>query len=128
MTSIEQTARMIPPLDALAADRARMRLDSLTKPLGSLGRLEELAVHLAAITGQVAPPVSPATVVVVAGDHGVTAEGVSAYPSEVTPQMVLNFLHGGAAINVLSRAAGAEVEAAAGAGPALAGGGAPDHD
>lgn len=109
MTRIEQVARTISPLDASAANRARMRLDSLTKPPGSLGRLEEIAVHLAGMAGETAPPVSPATVLVVAGDHGVTAEGVSAYPSEVTPQMVLNFLRGGAAINVLSRAAGARV-------------------
>lgn len=109
MTRIAQVARMIPPFDALAADRARVRLDSLTKPPNSLGRLEEIAVRLAGMAGETAPPVSPATVLVVAGDHGVTAEGVSAYPSEVTPQMVLNFLRGGAAINVLSRVAGARV-------------------
>jgi nicotinate-nucleotide--dimethylbenzimidazole phosphoribosyltransferase len=106
---LRYTEQSIPPLDAAAATRARLRLDSLTKPPGSLGRLEGLAVALAGMTGQTAPPVSPATVLVVAGDHGVTAEGVSAYPSEVTPQMVLNFLRGGAAINVLSRAAGAQV-------------------
>lgn len=109
MTRIEQVARTIPALDAAATNRARIRLDSLTKPPGSLGRLEEIAAHLAGMTGQTAPQVSPATVLVVAGDHGVTAEGVSAFPSEVTPQMVLNFLRGGAAINVLSRAAGAQV-------------------
>lgn len=99
----------VPPPDAAAAARARERLDSLTKPPGSLGRLEDLAVRLAAMTGEVAPEVYPATVVVMAADHGVTAEGVSAYPAEVTPQMVLNFLNGGAAINVLARAAGAKV-------------------
>jgi len=109
MSRIEAVARAIPPLDAAAAERAQQHLNSLTKPLGSLGQLEEVAVQLAAMTGEVAPPVSPATVIVVAGDHGVTAEGVSAYPSEVTPQMVLNFLHGGAAINALSRCAGAGV-------------------
>lgn len=109
MSRIAQTAAAIPPLDAAAAAQARARLDSLTKPPGSLGRLEELAVQLAAITGQVAPPVLPATVLVLAGDHGVVQEGVSAYPADVTPQMVLNFLSGGAAINALSRAAGAAV-------------------
>lgn len=109
MSRIEAVARAIPPLDLAAAERAQQHLNSLTKPLGSLGLLEEVAVQLAAMTGEVAPPVSPATVIVVAGDHGVTAEGVSAYPSEVTPQMVQNFLRGGAAINVLSRCAGARV-------------------
>lgn len=109
MSRLEATVRAIPALDAAAAERARQHLDSLTKPPGSLGRLEEVAVHLAAITGELAPPVSPAAVLVVAGDHGVTAEGVSAYPPEVTPQMVLNFLRGGAAINALARVAGARV-------------------
>ncbi|HEY8345650.1 MAG TPA: nicotinate-nucleotide--dimethylbenzimidazole phosphoribosyltransferase, partial [Symbiobacteriaceae bacterium] len=109
MTRLHRIAQQIPPLDEAAAERARRHLDSLTKPPGSLGRLEELAIRLAAMTGQMAPPVSPATVLVVAGDHGVTAEGVSAYPAEVTPQMVLNFLRGGAAINALARVSGARV-------------------
>lgn len=109
MERIEQTVVAIKALDARAANQAQVRLDLLTKPPGSLGRLEELAVQLAGITGEVAPLVAPAAVVVMAGDHGVTMEGVSAYPSEVTPQMVLNFLRGGAAINALSRVAGARV-------------------
>lgn len=109
MAMIEKTIKEIGPLDEDAMARARRRLDSLTKPPGSLGRLEEFAVKLAGITGRMIPEVSPRTVVVMAGDHGVVAEGVSAYPSEVTPQMVLNFLGGGAAINVLSRLAGARV-------------------
>ncbi len=88
---------------------ARRRLDSLTKPLGSLGRLEELAVRLAGVTGRVCPTVAPRSVIVMAADHGVTEEGVSAFPSEVTAQMVHNFLRGGAAINVLARLAGARV-------------------
>ncbi len=99
----------IPPLDLAAADAARARQASLTKPTGSLGRLEALAVQLAAITGQARPNVTRKAVIVMAGDHGVTQSGVSAYPSDVTPQMVLNFLHGGAAINVLARQAGARV-------------------
>lgn len=109
MSLIEQTCMQLGPMDEAAMALARRRLDSLTKPLGSLGRLEELAVRLAGITGDVLPTVSPRTVVVMAGDHGVTAEGVSAYPSEVTPQMVLNFLRGGAGINVLARLADARV-------------------
>jgi nicotinate-nucleotide--dimethylbenzimidazole phosphoribosyltransferase len=99
----------IPPLDSAAAAAARARQDSLTKPLGSLGRLETLAVQLAAITGQARPSVARKAVIIMAGDHGVTQAGVSAYPADVTPQMVLNFLHGGAAINVLARHAGARV-------------------
>lgn len=109
MTRLEAIAQEIPPLDEAAAQRARRHLDSLTKPPGSLGRLEELAVQLAAITGEVAPPVSPATVLVVAGDHGVAAEGISAFPPEVTAQMVRNYLRGGAAVNALSEVSRARV-------------------
>jgi nicotinate-nucleotide--dimethylbenzimidazole phosphoribosyltransferase len=108
--SLVELCRRIAPLDAGAMDAARARQGLLTKPAGSLGRLEEISVQLAGITGQCPPPV-PARkgVIVFAGDHGITARGVSAYPREVTPQMVLNFLHGGAAINVLARQAGARV-------------------
>ena len=82
----------------------------LTKPTGSLGRLEDLSVQLAGITGQCPPPIPRRKAVLVfAGDHGVTAQGVSAYPQAVTCQMVLNFLAGGAAINVLARQADARV-------------------
>jgi nicotinate-nucleotide--dimethylbenzimidazole phosphoribosyltransferase len=106
---LNQAMNAIRPLDEGAMKSARERQDQLTKPTGSLGRLEALAVQLAGITGKVRPRLPRKAVVVMAGDHGVTAEGVSAYPAEVTPQMVLNFLHGGAAINVLSRRAGARV-------------------
>ncbi|HEY8477837.1 MAG TPA: nicotinate-nucleotide--dimethylbenzimidazole phosphoribosyltransferase [Chloroflexota bacterium] len=99
----------IGPLDAEAMQATRRRLDELTKPPGSLGRLEELAVKLAGITGSPRPRLDRKAVIVVAGDHGVAVEGVSAYPQEVTAQMVLNFLRGGAAINVLARRAGARV-------------------
>jgi nicotinate-nucleotide--dimethylbenzimidazole phosphoribosyltransferase len=88
---------------------ARERQDLLTKPQGSLGRLEELAVKLAGITGQPVPRFSHKAIIVLAADHGVAAEGVSAYPQAVTAQMVQNFLHGGAAINVLARRTGARV-------------------
>jgi nicotinate-nucleotide--dimethylbenzimidazole phosphoribosyltransferase len=97
----------IEPLNEAAAAEARRRVDQLTKPLGSLGRLEELAVRLAAMTGSALPSVTPPGVLVFAADHGVTAEGVSAYPQEVTAQMVANFAAGGAAINVFSRQIGA---------------------
>lgn len=109
MGLIEDTCGQIGPLDVGAMEAARQREDQLTKPPGSLGRLEDLAVQVAGITGNPLPALPRKAVITMAGDHGVTAEGVSAYPSEVTPQMVLNFLAGGAAINVLARAAGARV-------------------
>jgi nicotinate-nucleotide--dimethylbenzimidazole phosphoribosyltransferase len=85
---------------------ARARQLALTKPPGSLGRLEELAVHLAGITGSPMPRVPLKAIAVMAGDHGVVEEGVSAYPQEVTGQMIHNFVKGGAAISVLSRRVG----------------------
>jgi nicotinate-nucleotide--dimethylbenzimidazole phosphoribosyltransferase len=91
----------------MAAAEERQR--RLTKPNGALGRLEALSIQLAGITGQPRPRLSHKVVVVMAGDHGVTAEGVSAYPQSVTSQMVLNFLSGGAAINVLARQVGARI-------------------
>ncbi len=103
------TLPTIPPLHPGAQSAAHARQETLTKPPGSLGRLEELSIQLAAITGQARPSVARKAVIVMAADHGVTAEGVSAYPAAVTPQMVLNFLRGGAAINVLARQAGARV-------------------
>lgn len=109
MARIGETIARIAPLDAEATRRVRERLDRLTKPRGSLGRLEELAARLAGITGSTLPALSHKTVIVLAADHGVVAEAVSAYPSEVTPQMVGNFLAGRAAINVLARRVGARV-------------------
>jgi len=88
---------------------AEKRLDNLTKPPKSLGRLEELAMQLVAITENKMPELPQKVVFTFAGDHGVTEEGISAYPKEVTPQMVFNFLRGGAGINVLARQAGADV-------------------
>jgi nicotinate-nucleotide--dimethylbenzimidazole phosphoribosyltransferase len=102
-------AATIPPLDKASMAAARARQDTLTKPQGSLGRLEALSIQLAGITGQPRPRVSRKAVIVMAGDHGVVRNGVSAFPAEVTPQMVYNFLAGGAAINVLARQAGARV-------------------
>jgi nicotinate-nucleotide--dimethylbenzimidazole phosphoribosyltransferase len=97
------------PPDAVAMTGARAHLDRLTKPPGSLGRLEELAIGLAGITGQPCPPMARRAIVVAAGDHGVARRGVSAYPSDVTAQMVANFVGGGAAINVLAGSAGASL-------------------
>lgn len=91
------------------ADRVQARLDGKTKPRGSLGRLEELAVRIATIVGAENPGGLEAAVVVAAADHGVADEGVSAYPQEVTRQMVANFESGGAAVSVLARQAGARV-------------------
>jgi len=96
--------------DGGAAAAAQRLLDDKTKPRRSLGRLEDLVCQLAAIRGDATPAPRPAKAIVVMGaDHGVAAEGVSAYPQEVTGQMLLNFARGGAAINVLARQAGARV-------------------
>ena len=107
--NIEEIIKDIPPLDETAIQAARARQDTLTKPRGSLGRLEELSIQLAGMKASPFPVVERKAVIVMAADHGVAAEGVSAYPAEVTAQMVMNFLRGGAAINVLARQAGARV-------------------
>ncbi len=99
----------IPPLDEAAMAEARARQDQLTKPQGSLGRLEELSIQIAGVMANPRPVIRHKVITVMAGDHGVVAEGVSAFPQEVTPQMVVNFLNGGAAINVLARHVGARV-------------------
>lgn len=104
-----ETIDRIQPTDRRLLAQAQARLDRLTKPIGSLGRLEELAARYVMITGEMKPKVPRGTVFTFAADHGVTAEGVSAYPSAVTPQMVLNFLRGGAGVNVLARHVGVEV-------------------
>jgi len=110
MPSLELVCNSITAPSEEWRSRARVHLDSLTKPLGSLGHLEDLAVQLVAIrAGRAHEPLSKA-VYVFAADHGIVAEGVSAYPSEVTRQMVLNFLTGGAAINVLARLHGVALQ------------------
>jgi nicotinate-nucleotide--dimethylbenzimidazole phosphoribosyltransferase len=106
---LEKAVKSIGTLDSDAMKKAQERLDNLTKPRGSLGMLEWLAAKVAGITGSPRPKLEKKVAVVMAADHGVVAEGVSAFPQEVTPQMVVNFLKGGAAINVLSRHVGAEV-------------------
>jgi nicotinate-nucleotide--dimethylbenzimidazole phosphoribosyltransferase len=109
MTELDALLRRIPLLDEKVGARTQALLDDKTKPRRSLGRLEDLACRLATIRGVEAPPLPKKAIVVMAADHGVTAEGVSAYPQEVTAQMVLNFARGGAAINVLARQADAQV-------------------
>jgi nicotinate-nucleotide--dimethylbenzimidazole phosphoribosyltransferase len=108
MTSLSTLLDAIAPLAADAGAAARAHLDTLTKPPGSLGRLEEIAERLVALRG--APPrVEQPVILTLAADHGVVVEGVSAYPQSVTAQMVENFLREGAAVNVLARQAGARV-------------------
>jgi len=109
MSLLSETISKLEPLDEDAMQAARERQAQLTKPQGSLGRLEEISIQLAGIRGEPRPRISRPVVITMAGDHGVALQGVSAYPREVTPQMVLNFLHGGAAINVLARHVGARV-------------------
>ena len=106
---IAATCARVGPPDEVAGAAARSRQAELTKPPGSLGRLEELSIQVAGTTGRARPRLPRKAVIVMAADHGVTAEGVSAYPADVTPQMVANFLRGGAAINALARVAGARV-------------------
>ena len=106
---LQKVLSNIQPVNQKFYATAQQRLDNLTKPPGSLGRLEEYAKRLVAITGTLMPAVDNKVIFTFAGDHGVAVEGVSAYPSEVTQQMVLNFLNGGAGINVLARHAGADV-------------------
>jgi nicotinate-nucleotide--dimethylbenzimidazole phosphoribosyltransferase len=109
MDIVETTLARIKPVNSDLLAQAQARLDNKTKPLGSLGRLEEFARRVAAISGNMAPDVSRKVVFTFAGDHGIVEEGVSLFPKEVTPQMVFNFLAGGAGVNVLARHAGAEV-------------------
>jgi nicotinate-nucleotide--dimethylbenzimidazole phosphoribosyltransferase len=106
---LEDVIQNIQPLDDTAMQSAQTRQNMLTKPQGSMGRLEELSIQLAGVYHKSIPVIKDKVIVTMAGDHGVVAEGVSAFPQEVTPQMVLNFLNGGAAINVLARHIGARV-------------------
>lgn len=107
MKRIKDIVEKIKDLDFGLMEKAQVRLDNLTKPKGSLGRLEELAKQIVGIKGKLSPKMEKKFIITMAGDHGVTEEGVSAYPKEVTYQMVYNFLRGGAAINVLARHVGA---------------------
>jgi len=108
--SLDETLKQIWPLDRCSESAAQQRLDSLTKPQGSLGRLENLARRIAVIQGKVPPRLGRKLLFIFAADHGITEEGVSAYPKDVTAQMTDNFLKGGAAINVLARHYGVDAE------------------
>ncbi len=99
----------ITPVDVDIMAQSQHKLDNLTKPLGALGKLEYVAKQLCGIQQSLAPSVAVKKILTFAGDHGVVAEGVSAVPAEVTPQMVYNFLSGGAGVNVLAAHVGAEV-------------------
>ena len=103
MSKLKTLLSSIQPVDGSRAAAIQARLDDLTKPQGSLGRLEELALRYCLITGKDKPVLRNKLIFTFASDHGVVDEGVSAYPREVTSQMVLNFLHGGAGVNVLAR-------------------------
>ncbi|HYB40169.1 MAG TPA: nicotinate-nucleotide--dimethylbenzimidazole phosphoribosyltransferase, partial [Candidatus Methylomirabilis sp.] len=109
MGDLSKLLESIAPPDGAAGLEAQRRLDALTKPPGSLGRLEALARRLSEISGVCPPRAERSVIFTLAGDHGVAEEGVSAYPQVVTAQMVENFLRGGAAVNVLARHAGARV-------------------
>lgn len=108
-TSLDTIIRQIKPLDKSAMEAAQQRQNSLTKPQGSLGQLEELSIQIAGIKGETTPKIEHKTIFTMAADHGVAAETVSLYPQQVTRQMVLNFLKGGAAVNVLAAQIGARV-------------------
>jgi len=109
MDKIKQVIGKIKPLDSELMNEAQRKLDNLTKPRGSLGRLEEFAKQVVGITENLKPEFKDKVIFTMAGDHGVVEEGVSAFPQEVTPQMVYNFLAEGAGINVLAKHVGAKV-------------------
>ena len=106
---IQKTIDSIKPLDQKAIEEAQERQNNLTKPAGSLGRLEEVSIQLAGIFRNPLPAIKDKVIITMAGDHGVAKTGVSAFPPEVTPQMVMNFLYGGAAINALASHVGARI-------------------
>ena len=106
---IADIIQKIRPIDFKLMEEAQKKLDNLTKPQGSLGRLEDFAKRVVGISGNLSPTIKRKVIFVMAGDHGVAEEGVSAYPQEVTFQMVYNFIRGGAGINVLAKHIGAEI-------------------
>ncbi len=109
MNMLQETVSKIEKIDCLLAEETQIRLDSLTKPIGSLGKLESLAKQVVEITRVRNPQFMNKVIFTMAGDHGVTEEGISLFPKEVTAQMVYNFINGGAGINVLAKHVGARV-------------------
>lgn len=109
MKIIKDTIKGISHIDRAAMEEAQKRLDNLTKPKQSLGKLEDFAERIAGITGNLSPSLKNKTIFIMAGDHGVAREGVSLFPQEVTEQMIYNFLNGGAGANVLAKHIGARV-------------------
>lgn len=109
MSLLERTLKTIYPQDSAAREAAKNRLDNLAIPHWALGDLMDLAIDIAGITKTIKPQITQKAIVTMAGDHGVVAENISKYPSEVTPQMVHNFVNGGAGINALAGQAGAEI-------------------
>ena len=109
MGNLQEVLKKIQPVDTSRTNVIQAQLDNLTKPQGSLGRLEELAKKYCLITGKDKPRIRNKIIFTFAGDHGVTEEGVSAFPKEVTPQMVYNFIRGGAGVNVLAKHINARV-------------------
>jgi nicotinate-nucleotide--dimethylbenzimidazole phosphoribosyltransferase len=109
MNTLSQTIKAIKPLDLEAMAAARARQDQLTKPAGSLGRLEEISIQIAGIQHKARPVIERKAMITMAGDHGIIAENIGNWPQEVTAQMVENFLRGGAGINVLARQARARI-------------------
>ena len=109
MSFLEKTTRKIFPQNSEMRAAAEDRLNNLALPHWALGDLMDLAIDIAGMTGTMVPDVKRKAIITMAGDHGVVSENVSKFPSEVTPQMVHNFVNGGAGINALARQAGAEV-------------------
>ncbi len=109
MKRVNEVTKRICKIDPAIIRQAQKKLDNLTKPLGSLGKLEEMAKQICGITGNLKPSLNNKVIFTLAADHGVTDEGVSPYPKEVTAQMVYNFVNAGAGINVLAAHAGARV-------------------
>ncbi len=109
MTKFKRIVNSIKPIDKKLESQILQHLNSLTKPQGSLGKLEDIILQYGLITGKIKPEIGGKQIVVFAADHGVAAEGVSAYPQEVTAQMVQNILNGDAAVNVLARHVNADI-------------------
>ena len=112
MNKIEEARKQIKPINKIIYEQAKKRLREQAKPMGSLGILEDISARLASISGTLDVHLSNKIIVICAGDHGVVEEGVSLFPAEVTPQMVLNFVNGGASINVIAKHANASVKVA----------------